>query len=141
MAFADEKFLEKYLRSVKLVRRTPYTQTDRKELRKDLEQIRSTGFATSVGQLFEGSAAISAPVYGGDGQVIAAIAIGAPADRFESELPKLREIILDVAARLSGEQREPMPADPAIAERSKAGSKPRASNGTDSQKAKRAGLV
>ena len=109
LAYADEKFQEQYLRSAKLVRRTQFTLTDRKELRKDLERIRQTGMATSVGQLFEGSAAIAAPIFGGNGQVIAAIAIGAPAERFESELPKLREVILDVAARLSGEQRGTAP--------------------------------
>lgn len=106
LAYADEKYLDSYLRSTKLARLTPHTLTDRKELVKELERIRRTGFATSVNQLFEGSAAISAPIFGGDGQVIAAIAIGAPADRFESEQSKLRQIILDVAGRLSGGQRE-----------------------------------
>jgi IclR family acetate operon transcriptional repressor len=105
LAFADEKFRDNYLRSTKLVRQTPETLTDRKELLKELERIRRTGLASSVNQLFEGSAGISAPIFAAGGQVIAAIAIGAPAERFESELPNLREIILDVARRLSGEQR------------------------------------
>jgi DNA-binding IclR family transcriptional regulator len=105
LAFADEKFRDNYLRSTKLVRQTPGTLTDRKELLKELERIRRTGFASSVNQLFEGSAALSAPIYAAEGQVIAAIAIGAPAERFEAEEPKLREIILDVARKLSGEQR------------------------------------
>jgi DNA-binding IclR family transcriptional regulator len=105
LAFADEKFRDSYLRSAKLVRQTPETLTDRKELLKELERIRRTGFASSVNQLFEGSAGISAPIFAAGGQVIAAIAIGAPAERFESELPNLREIIVDVARRLSGEQR------------------------------------
>ena len=104
LAFADDEFQEDYLRTAKLLRRTAHTLTDRKELRKQLERIRRTGTSTSMGELFEGSAAISAPVYGSDGKVLAAIAIGAPMDRFESELPKLREIISDVAARISGEQ-------------------------------------
>ncbi|MFL6602449.1 MAG: IclR family transcriptional regulator [Steroidobacteraceae bacterium] len=105
LAFADEKFRDGYLRSTKLVRQTPETLTDRKELLKELERIRRTGFASSVNQLFEGSAGISAPIFAAGGQVIAAIAIGAPAERFEAELPNLREIIVDVARRLSGEQR------------------------------------
>jgi IclR family transcriptional regulator, acetate operon repressor len=105
LAFADEKFRDSYLRSTKLARLTPATLTDRKELLKELERIRRTGVASSVNQLFEGSAGISAPIYAAEGQVIAAIAIGAPAERFESEQPKLREIIVDVARRLSGDQR------------------------------------
>jgi DNA-binding IclR family transcriptional regulator len=106
LTFADEKFRDNYLRSIKLARLTPNTLTDRKELLKELDKIRRAGVAISVSQLFEGSAGISAPIYASEGQVIAAIAIGAPADRFESEMPKLRDIILDVSRRLSGEQRE-----------------------------------
>ena len=102
LAYADQKYVENYFRPAKLVRKTPHTLTDRKELLKDLERIRRTGVASSVNQLFEGSAAILGPIFGGNGQVIAAIAIGAPADRFESEQPKLRQIILDVAGRLAG---------------------------------------
>src|SRR4051812_26531277 len=105
LTYADEKFRENYLRSVKLARQTPETLTDRKELLKELERIRRTGVAVSVNQLFVGSAGISAPVFAADGQVIAAIAIGAPAERFEAEQANLREIILDVARRLSGDQR------------------------------------
>ena len=104
LAFADKDFRENYFRTVKLVRRTAHTLTDRKELRSKLEQIRQTGLATSQGELFEGSAAIAAPIYCSEGEVIAAIAIGAPTDRFESQLPHLREVLLDVAARISGAQ-------------------------------------
>ncbi len=114
LAFGDPKFVDKYLRSVKLAKKTPHTLVDRQELRRELDRIRRTGVAVSVNQLFEGSAAIAAPLYGADGQVIAAMAIGAPADRLESELPKLREIIADVASRLSGDQREQVVEEAAV---------------------------
>lgn len=114
LAFGDGKFVDKYLRSTKFVRKTPHTLVDRQELRKDLDRVRRTGLAVSVNQLFEGSAAIAAPVHGADGRVIAAIAIGAPADRLEADLPKLREIITDVAGRLSGEQREQIVEEAAV---------------------------
>ena len=104
LAFADKEFQENYFGTVKFVRRTEHTLTDRKELRRKLEDIRRTGLSTSVSEMFEGSAGISAPIYGIDGKVIAALAIGAPADRFESELPHLRSVLLDVAARVSGVQ-------------------------------------
>lgn len=104
LAFADEEFQQNYFRTVKFERRTPRTLTDRKELRRELERIRETGVSTSLGEMFEGSAAIAAPIYGTEGKVIAALAIGAPANRFEAELPRLREVLLDVAARVSGAQ-------------------------------------
>jgi DNA-binding IclR family transcriptional regulator len=102
LAFAPEDFRENYLKTVKLVRQTENTLTDRKELRKKLEEIRRTGLSTSVSEMFKGSAAISAPIYGSEGKVIAALAIGAPADRFDSELPHLRELISEIAQRVSG---------------------------------------
>lgn len=104
LAFADKDWQENYFRTVKLVRRTAHTTTDRKELRKKLDDIRRTGYSTSVSEMFVGSAAISAPIYGSEGKVVAAIAIGAPADRFEAELPHLREVIKDISVRASGSQ-------------------------------------
>jgi IclR family transcriptional regulator, acetate operon repressor len=104
LAFAEPEFQEDYMRTAKLVRRTEHTVTDRKELRKKLDEIRRTGLATSVSEMFEGSAALAAPIYGSQGKVIAAIAIGAPAGRFESELPYLRSVISDIATRVSGAQ-------------------------------------
>ena len=133
LAYADAKFLDKYLRSVKFVRGTEHTVADRDELLKKLEKVRRTRLSTSVGELFEGSAAIAAPIFGADGQVIAAMAIGAPADRFESDLPRLREVISDVAARLSGEHRQPAPAEDAGPEPRKRAAARRATNGTPSK--------
>ena len=104
LAFADKEFQEHYFRTVKLERRTAHTVTDRKELRSRLEEIRRTGWSTSKGEMFEGSAAIAAPIYGSEGEVIAALAIGAPADRFESQLPQLRDALQDVAAKISGKR-------------------------------------
>lgn len=104
LAFADAEFQENYIRNVKLVRMTEHTLTDRKELRRKLEEIRRTGQSTSVSEMFEGSAALAAPIYGSEGKVIASIAVGAPAGRFESELPYLRNVITDIATRISGAQ-------------------------------------
>ena len=104
LAFADPDFQQNYCRSVKFERRTAHTLTDRKQLARELEQIRQTGVSTSLSEMFEGSAAIAAPIHGSGGDVIAALAIGAPSARFEAELPRLREVLLDVAARVSGAQ-------------------------------------
>jgi DNA-binding IclR family transcriptional regulator len=115
LAFSPDEFRENYIRTAKLVRRTENTLTDRKELRAKLEEIRRTGLSTSIGEMFEGLSAISAPIHGSDGKVIAAIAIGGPANRFDSELPRLRELVAEIAARISGVpavaaiEQEPLP--------------------------------
>src|SRR5262249_54224734 len=75
---------------------------DRRELRRQLKEIRRTGVASNSSEMLVGSAAVAAPVYGMDGKVIAAIAIGSPTDRFTGEQHRLQEMILDVAQRASG---------------------------------------
>ena len=104
LAFAEPRWQEHFVRTAKLVRHTEFTTTDRGELRSKLEEIRRTGISISVSELFVGSAAISSPIYSADGQVVAAMAIGAPADRFADEVDKFRDIILEVVKRASGVQ-------------------------------------
>jgi IclR family transcriptional regulator, acetate operon repressor len=102
LAFADKRWQDMYIGSTKLEARTPRTISTQKALREELERIRKTGISVSVGEMFPESAAISAPVYGADGTVAAAIAVGAPAERLQPRLAELRPIIADVATRASG---------------------------------------
>jgi DNA-binding IclR family transcriptional regulator len=46
--------------------------------------------------------AISAPVFGADGMIAPAIAVGGPTDRLQPRITELRPIIADIAARASG---------------------------------------
>jgi DNA-binding IclR family transcriptional regulator len=102
LAYADKDWQEDYLRTTRLDPHTPFTVTDRRELRHKLEGVRQTGISMSISEMFEGSAAVSAPIFGNDGKVIAAIAIGAPSNRFASQLQNLKKIVSEVAARASG---------------------------------------
>jgi DNA-binding IclR family transcriptional regulator len=102
LAFANEQWQEEYFRTTKLEQRTPRTIATRKGLREELERIRKTHVSVSIGENFPESAAISAPVFGADGTLVAAIAIGAPSERLAPRLAELRPMILDVAARASG---------------------------------------
>lgn len=102
LAFTDKRWQDMYIGSTKLEARTPRTISTQKALREELERIRKTGISISVGEMFPESAAISAPVYGADGTVAAAMAVGAPAERLQPRLAELRPIIADVATRASG---------------------------------------
>jgi len=102
LAYADEEFVEEYLRSTKLEAFTARTITTRKALREALTKIREERISVSIGAMFPESAGISAPIFGANGVVIAAIAVGAPAGRVEPKLPALRTLVLDVATRASG---------------------------------------
>jgi IclR family acetate operon transcriptional repressor len=101
LAFQEEAWRERYLRTIALKPMTPHTVTDRDVLRRQIEEIRRTGISVSQGEVIRGAAGVAAPVFNADGSVAAALLIGAPADRFEQELPALRRLIHEVAARAS----------------------------------------
>lgn len=102
LAHADREWREEYLRKVKIERRTPQTIVGKTELRAELDRVMQQGYSVSVGELMRESAGIAAPIVGSDGKVVAALAIGAPSDRFEEARPVLQEMLLEVARRASG---------------------------------------
>jgi DNA-binding IclR family transcriptional regulator len=102
LAFADEEFQEEYMRTTKLEARTERTIATRKALRAELDKVCKTRLSTSIGEMFPESAAVSAPIFGANGKVVAAMAIGAPSERIQPRLEELKLIIADVATRASG---------------------------------------
>lgn len=102
LAFQDEAWREKYLRTVRLLPLTGRTVVDRAALKKEIDAIRRAGVAITEGEAVDGAAGIAAPVFGAGGEVAHALLIGAPIARFRSELPALREALVEVAARASG---------------------------------------
>ena len=102
LAFADEEFQDDYLRTTKLEAQTDSTLTTRKGLRAELDKVVRTRVSVSLGEMFPESAAIAAPVFGADGKIVAAMAIGAPTQRLRPKLDVLMPIIADVAIRASG---------------------------------------
>jgi IclR family acetate operon transcriptional repressor len=102
LAFADPEFQEEYLRTTKLEAQTERTLTTRKGLRAELDKVFKTRISVSMGEMFPESAAIAAPVFGANGKIVAAMAIGAPSQRLQPKLDVLMPIIADVATRASG---------------------------------------
>jgi IclR family acetate operon transcriptional repressor len=115
LAFGEEEWVEDYLRNTKITAFTPYTVTSRKALREELEKIKRTRISISMGETFPESGAIAAPIFGADGKLIAALAIGAPVSRLEPRLAELRPLISDIAARASGSTRSMLRAAQAVA--------------------------
>lgn len=101
LAHAPEAFVADYMKSVKLERRTPQTIVTKKALRDELDHILETGLSVSRGELLPDSAGVSSPIFGPNGNVIAAIALGAPLERFDRERPQLEKHMLRVAQRAS----------------------------------------
>lgn len=102
LAYEDEEWRDQYVKSVQLKAVTDKTLTNRAELKEELERIRRTGLATSIGEAVPGAAGLAAPVFDAAGKAVAALLIGAPVDRFETQLPILRKMIKEVATQASG---------------------------------------
>ena len=102
LAYSDDDWRESYVRTVQLKPMTERTLTSRAELRKELQTIRKTGLAISIGEAVPGAAGLAAPVFDTDGKPVAALLIGAPVDRFERELPALRKLMKEIATQASG---------------------------------------
>ncbi len=91
------------LASAPLTRYTALTITDPLRLQAELETVRRDGFATAIDELELGLAAISAPVRGTRGEVVAALSITGPTVRMTSErICELQAVLLDEGLKLSG---------------------------------------
>ncbi len=81
LAFLPESEREPVLRA-RLAPLTGRTVCDQEQLRAELGAIAAAGTAVSHGERQRGAASVAAPVFGMDGDVVAAISICGPVDRF-----------------------------------------------------------
>ena len=84
LAFAEPEVVDKIL-SRKLKRYTPQTITNPDLIRKEFEEIRSKGYATSREEFEVGITAVAAPIFNRKGKVEAVIAIPGPSYRIPNE--------------------------------------------------------
>ena len=81
LAFSDRKVQDEILNRMPLVALTDRTITDRTALERELDAVRKRGIAESHGERSTGAGALSAPVFDGDGRLVAALSILGPDDR------------------------------------------------------------
>jgi DNA-binding IclR family transcriptional regulator len=86
---------EEILRTLPLKRYTDRTLTTLPALRASLDDARSSGVCVSVDEIVRGAAGIAVPVYGRDGRVAGACAVGGPTERMR---PRMRQLVGDVKA-------------------------------------------
>ena len=98
-AFGPESVRERLL-SLPLERVTPHTISGRAALEAQLEEARQTGVARTHEELEVGLDAIAAPVFGVDGEVVAALDVSGPSHRLRNR-PDLDRLTRDGAADLS----------------------------------------
>lgn len=99
LAFQDEPWRRAYLRNIKLEAFTPLSITSKRALCAEIETIRSQGYGTTRNQAVLSVAAIAAPIRSAQGEVIAALSVGCPSDRFNSQEKMMSALLMDIAQR------------------------------------------
>lgn len=85
LSFLPPEKRERILKDIRVERLTPYTIVDIEDLRKEIGLIRECGYAVSRGERVEGAYSVSAPLFDFRNQVIGAISVSGPTNRFSDE--------------------------------------------------------
>ncbi len=102
LAYQPPSWIEGYISSNELEKFTPRTIRRKAELRKELELIRTRGYALSYGEYLPDSGGVSAPVFGPREDVQAALFIWGPHSRLnEQTAQRLAKLVVEAAADLT----------------------------------------
>lgn len=102
LAYQPRAWIEDYIGSNKLQKFTPRTITRKAELRRELELIRTRGYALSYGEYLPDSGGVSAPVFGPRENIQAALFIWGPHSRLnEQTAQRLAKLVVEAAAGLT----------------------------------------
>lgn len=102
LAHAPAGLRETYLDRKSFRPLTANTQTDPAKLRDQLAEIRSQGYCLSFGELLGETAAMAAPVFGADDQLLGALMLGAPIERMRAHVDEFLSELLETSRRASG---------------------------------------
>jgi DNA-binding IclR family transcriptional regulator len=86
LAFMSDPDLENYLSKIRLTKLAPRTITDRASLKREIDKIRSDGYATSSDDRVDGLGGISAPILDRWGNAVACLTIAGRSDRMSPAL-------------------------------------------------------
>jgi DNA-binding IclR family transcriptional regulator len=104
VAFQPDARRETLLQAFGLVRFTLNTITDEALLNKELNLVRSQGYASDLEETALGGCCIGAPIFDRDGNAVAAISISSPKMRFANQ-DRLTAAVKDAAAAITAEMR------------------------------------
>ena len=101
LAFQPASWRERYIRRIKLAPRTSKTIRSKERLRRLIAETRRRNCTTSLEEEIEGVAGIAAPILEKGGDLVAALAIGAPATRAGPRLAALERQVREAADEIS----------------------------------------
>jgi DNA-binding IclR family transcriptional regulator len=101
LAWLPERERERLLKELPLPKHTGTTITTLRRFRHELETVREQGYSVDRGEGIDGIYCVSAPVFGRNGQAVAALTVSGTAGRMpESRFGDLAEIIIHHAGQI-----------------------------------------
>jgi DNA-binding IclR family transcriptional regulator len=100
LAFLSQAEQDEFFATQALDPLTAATVTDVAAFRRELDQIRQQGFATSLGERQAGAASVAAPVFDREGPV-AVISVCGPLERLRDRIAEIAVLVLDETRSLS----------------------------------------
>jgi IclR family pca regulon transcriptional regulator len=85
--FSDDE-LDTWIKKLKPTARTPFTITDRRQLRKEILHVRKQGFSVTEQELRQGRHALAVPLTGHDGRPVASLCVTSWIDDVEHNLTR-----------------------------------------------------
>ena len=101
LAYMSPEQQDDYLRATRLKSLARHTVTDRATLKRHLADIRRVSFSVTRDELAEGAAGMAAPIFGRDGQLVAALVLGGPTVRISPNLARFSKLTKDAARAIS----------------------------------------
>jgi DNA-binding IclR family transcriptional regulator len=108
LAFMGDESRDELMRRMPFTRVTDATIVDRDELGKQIRKAQVDGYSVSYGEQAEGVAAVSAPVFGINGHLLAALSVLGPANRLpRSTMEEIAPLVRKAAEEISVSLRHP----------------------------------
>ena len=98
LAYFEPGRLTAYLKSTSREKFTPATNTGAAELLAEMSRIRRDGVARSIGERVRAASALAAPIFAGDGSVVAALLIAGPSERMRANAKSNDRLLKNAAA-------------------------------------------
>jgi len=107
LAYATQERQDRLLNQP-LTQRTEHTLRDRAALRQDLQETKRRGYSISDEEFTIGQRAVSAPIFGENGEVIGCITVAGPPYRIpHARIPALAEAVKAAARRITDQMIRP----------------------------------
>jgi IclR family acetate operon transcriptional repressor len=103
-AFQADVDRDRLIRSYGVMRMTEHTITEELDLHRELELVRSRGYATDLEESALDGCCLAAPIFGPDRKVTAAVSVSMPKTRFTNQerlITAVRDAAVDIAGNLA----------------------------------------